>query len=330
MALFGKKKQKSETIFEDTSPLFAMTGLTAHVVVENDCSYLYLNQKGKMHATCWIKNHVKVQGDHIMRDDMARGVQPKVPAKYCDDKSDLGPLRAERLEIVWGAEGVSAFLYEGGELICAVPYWANRDFCGYSKFSCNSEAPSIPFALGDAKSNEMFKRAGDARTFWQQDFNASWGDYQETYMAGLESKFGKHLKYYAIDGGEFPAKAIATYEKDGVKYAFTIGVGMFPQPNEERPFFELGFSYQVQADDFDELAALSQISSIVTIPWAFNTYFDHCHTVDFVLNERHKIAVLISDEHVNVANLQLSGQKVNLLWLLPGADVVKADVIYKG
>ena len=257
-----------------------------------------------MHGVCWIKNHVQVPDDYVAQKDMAKGLQPKVPAKYCAFPDDLTPLQAERLEVVWGADGIFAALYEGDELICAVPYWVDQNFVGYSKYSCNTEAPEVPFALGNAESNAMFKRAQDARAFWQQDFNRIWNSYQEAYLTELESKYDKHLKYYAIDGDDFPAKAIATFEKDGAKYAFTIGVGMFPQPNESQPFIELGFRYP--DEDFDELAALSKISSIVTIPWAFNTYFGHGHTVDFEVNDRYKVAMLSLDE-----------DKVNLLWLLP-------------
>ena len=327
---FGTGKEGQDCIISSVSPL---TGLTARACVENDCSYLYLYQTEdadgksviKNMSTCWIKNHTKVGDSYSPKKDMKKGLQPKIPTKFCDFQDDMGFLDAGRLEIVWGKEGVMVSLYEGEELLCVLPYWADNNFPGYSKYSYTSQTPMIPFPLGSPDSNELFKRMGEARVFWKQDFAAIWKDYQESYLAELENRYGKLLHYYAIDGGCFPPKALAVFEENGVRYAFTIGIGLFPQPTVEMFFddfrehelIELGFSYQ-PATGFDEMGVLSQISSIAGIPWGSCTFLGHHHTVGLEINEQHGNAVLVSDKSAHFAGSEfLGGHGVDLLWLVP-------------
>ena len=326
MGLFGFSKKKSECIISSLSPL---ADLSAQVVVENNCSYLYLLHTGTSGSnamtSCWIKNHTTVEDNYSAQSDMKRGLQPKVPSKYCKFQNDLNPFKAEQLEIVWGKEGFITSLYEDGELICVIPYWAGQDFCGYSKYSSTDKFSTIPFPLGSSDTNALFKRTEDARDFWKQDFSLLWCNYQESYLSELESKYGKHIKYYAIDGGSFPPKALTSFEKDDIKYAFTIGVGLFPQPKVDMHFrdyqnhecFELGFCYQSNAV-FDEPNVFSQLSSITAIPWSFNTFLSHRHTIELKIDMQHNNAVLISDKHFHVSeSIFLRDQNVNLLWIVP-------------
>ncbi|MCL2225904.1 MAG: suppressor of fused domain protein [Defluviitaleaceae bacterium] len=335
MGIFGFGKKKSECILSSTSPL---TDIIAQVVVENDCSYLYLQadtSDGKAMMPCWIKNHITVNEDYSAQSDMKRGLQPKVPTKYCECQSDLSPLKAEQLEIAWGKEGAIVSLYEGDELICVIPYWTDQNFCGYSKYSCTDKFPNIPFPLGNSDSNALFKRAELAREFWKQDFSLLWGNYQESYLSELESKYGKEIKYYAIDGGNFPPKALAVFEKDSMKYVFTIGVGLFPQPKVDMHFedyqnhecFELGFCYP-SSMVFDESSVFSQISSITTIPWSSCTFLSHRHTVSLQVDTQYNNAVLVSDKDIDVAQSKfLREQNINLLWLVPISHKTYANLI---
>jgi hypothetical protein len=189
----------------------------------------------------------------------------------------------------------------------------------------------VPFPLGTPKSNALFKRMDEAREFWKQDFGRIWRLYQKSYLAELESKYGKHLKYYAIDGGKFPPKSIAVFEKDDIKYAFTLGVGIFPQPKidphtedyRNYELFELGFCYRPDAE-LDEKRIFSQISSIASIPWTFNTFLNHHHTVELAINAEYEKAVLVADREVKIMQSDfLKELDVNLLWLVPITNEVK-------
>ncbi|MCL1994500.1 MAG: suppressor of fused domain protein [Spirochaetes bacterium] len=314
-------------IFSD-SPL--VEDLAAEVVAENDCCYLYVHKKNfaektlEVFTNCWIKNHVFVPDEYDPVDDMQDGLQPKVHTKHCDFKDDLQPLQEDDLEIVWGEEGRSVGLYNKGELICAIPYWTTEDAPGYSKYSGQNDLPMFPFPLTPALA--MHERMQKAKTFWAGDFQKTWKDYSGGYLGELEEKFGKHTKYFAIDGGKFPTKALALFEKDGYKYAFTIGLGMFPQPTEQRsgveamPFIELAFCYK-NGLVFDEMKAFSNISSLAGIPWAYNTFFNHYHTAYFSINTEYNAAVFVCEQKAGIASLDfLKQQSINLLWIVPVHD----------
>ena len=312
----------SKPIVASKSPL---TGATAFVASENGCSYLYLQQADqKAFHACWIKNHVQVKISYSSTSDMKKGRQPKIPTQFCRYKNDLDYLKEDQLEIVWGKDGSIVSLFEKGELICIIPNHAGRDFAGYSKYSDSSEMPGmVPFPIGDPESNVLVKRMNEAKEFWEQDFNHVWNDYVESYLPELEGRYGKHLRYFAIDGGNFPRKALVTFEKDQIQYAFTIGVGLFPQPKVDMHFedyqdhelFELGFCYQSKGV-FDQVGA--QISSIAAIPWGCDTFLDSHHTVDLKINPQYNHAVLVNDKGVKILQSEfLSERKINLLWLVP-------------
>ena len=56
--------------------------------------------------------------------------------------------------------------------------------------------------------------------------------------------FCPHKKYYAIDGGGFPPKALVTGERKGSQYAFTLGNGALAQPKVEQYFQDETWKYR--------------------------------------------------------------------------------------
>ena len=318
-----------KTLAFSESPL--AKDLLAEVIFENDCSYMYVvkhiqdEEKAEIVAACWVKNHVYVEDYYSGDEDLKRGLQPKMPTLYCNYADDLAQFQEEDLELVWGEEGYAVALYEKDELVCVIPYWTDDHFLGYSKYSNKSDVQGFPWPLNDAKSNSMFERMAKAKTFWGQDFGKLWSDYQTGYISELEEQFGKHTQYYAIDGNEFPPRGLAVFEKDGYSYAFTIGMGLFPQPRAELFFenaekvekIELAFCYKTNLE-FDAMKALSTIASIATIPWISKTFLADLHTVNFKIHPSYEVAVLVSKDDANLAHINcLNQQSVNLLWLLP-------------
>lgn len=302
---------------------------TAEVLTENDCSYFYLyrmdadREKIVTMAACWIKNHVFVDDSYSSADDMDKGKQPKVNTKYCRYPEDLSLLVAEDLEIVWGKEGCLAGLFCREELICAIPYWADSSFSGYSKYSDTETMGLYPLPLQPG--NAMFPRLQESRRFWAQDFSQVWSRYQKDFLEELENQFGKAAAYYAIDGGQFPPKGLAVFQTEKYRYAFTIGVGMFPQPSvelhredyENYDKIELGFCWK-QDLPLEETKVLSQMSSIVTMPWMHAAFFSHHHTIDFNSDPAHPYAVFLSDREAGQLNSSfLRRNQVDLLWLMP-------------
>ncbi len=54
------------------------------------------------------------------------------------------------------------------------------------------------------------QRVIDSRDKWDYFDTDYWGSVQSEHIIALENFFGKHEKYYAIDGGKFPPKALVT------------------------------------------------------------------------------------------------------------------------
>ena len=301
--------------------------LSARVVVENECSYLYVTNSdpaaNPVMRCCWIKNHAVVPEGYDALKNMKKGMQPKILSKYCKSAEDLTPLNVENLELVWGEEGQAAFLFENDNLVCVIPYWANQELPGYSVFSNNENVSGVPISLGE--NNAMFENSKKAKEFWAQDFSVLWKEYQESYLNELEEKYGENTNYYAIDGGNFPSKGLVIHEKDGICYAFTVGLGLLKQPKVEMylddpaeyAHIELGFSFSTETT-FDRTNAYAQISSIAAIPWKYNTFLADRHTTEFQINETHKQGVLISSKHTPITHSDvLNAKNINLLWILP-------------
>lgn len=317
-----------------TSLLFSQSPIArfaAEVITENDCSYFYLYQlepqeeKLVTMVACWMKNHCVVGDDYSPKQDMIEnGIQPKMQTKLCRFPEDTAPFAGEDLEIVWGKEGCLAGLLHKGELICVIPYWSDANFPGYSKFSSMEEPGLYPLCLQEG--NDMFRRVEEAKQFWARDFGEVWGEYQESVLQDLEAQYGEAVKYYAIDGGNFPPKGLAVFEKDGYGYAITVGVGMFPQPgaelyhkdSENHERMELGFAWNA-ALDFDVMPVLSQLSAIAGIPWIHKTFFDHCHTIDLQASPSYQHAAFLRDDQVGkrVNSPFLQKNKIGVLWLMP-------------
>ena len=149
-------------------------------------------------------------------------------------------------------------------MIAAIPGWAGEDFPGYSLFARGMG----PFAW-ELKTAlpALSLRADRSRAYWE----AMEGDYfqelQGEQLAALEDYFGPHRQYFAIDGGQFPPRALVTGEKGGNRYAFTLGNGALSQPKIEQYFqedswkyrrFELGIAFPPGTDEGLSLIHISQ------------------------------------------------------------------------
>ena len=108
-------------------------------------------------------------------------------------------------------------------------------------------------------------------------------------MNALENFFGDYEKYYAIDGGEFPPKALLSGRKDGVCYGITAGVSLIPMPCVEQNFsedagnlrrMELGFA---AVEEHEALCKMmySTLSGLSGLPWKEVTFLAHGHTIPF-------------------------------------------------
>ncbi|MDE5699745.1 MAG: hypothetical protein K2I96_20435 [Lachnospiraceae bacterium] len=142
-------------------------------------------------------------------------------------------LDADLLKIVWFEEGNAAALLSEDEIICVIPGWSGYEgFHGYSKFvkgttPCAWELTEAFPVIGE--------RVERSKAFWDWfEFEPDyWKITQSMHMEALEKFCGKCENYYAIDGEEFPPRALVRGSRDGVIYGITAGVSLIPMPEVE-------------------------------------------------------------------------------------------------
>lgn len=322
------KTKEPEIIVESNSPV---CDIQAFVEKSDTCYYFYLwgNQSSEKRflKSCWICNRVKAPKT-LDEKAMQKGKAPMMPEEFVAHDLKGMELDASRLEIVWFTEGDAAALLSNGQLICVIPGWANAEnrFFGYSKYA--KGMGNYAWELINAEP-VLMKRTKDSKAFWTQFDRGYWPQVQEAHMEALESFFGKHEKYFAIDGGKFPPKALVSGTRDEVVYGITAGVSMIPMPTTEQYFreeeleknnkTELGFAAIEQHRPLCELF-YSTMSSLSAYPWQEITFFAHGHTVPFGAIGGFDALLFVNPKLV--AGLECPGYKgeledMNLLWLIP-------------
>jgi hypothetical protein len=164
--------------------------------------------------------------------------------------------------------------------------------------------------------------------------NDFWTDVQQMHLKVLEEFFGTHEKYYAIDSGNFPPKALVTGRKGNVFYGITAGVSLLPMPLVEQYFqedahnfrrIELGFAATEKWQDICP-KMYSFLSSIACLPWNEISFLGHGHTIPCNVIEGYSAIWLLNasvmKELSSPVYPEFKGDEVNLLWVIP----VKQDV----
>ncbi|MFP3390531.1 hypothetical protein [Brevibacillus sp. SIMBA_040] len=128
-------------------------------------------------------------------------------------------LDPDQLSIVWFEEGDAAALLYQGEVLSVIPGWVGSapDGSSYPAYAkdCIGES-SICFPLGTPETNELFARIESAQKFWASWDEDPWPAMQEQFLGAITASLGPVKKYYAIDGGHWPPKAMVTIEKENV------------------------------------------------------------------------------------------------------------------
>ena len=327
--MFGKKKKTSEPVIlaESWSPSCRIQAL----VEESDtCCYFYLwfypGTENAYIKNCWICNVAKAP-DKIDVDAMKRGMAPAMPAEFVKHDADGIRLNREMLSIVWFEEGDAAALLEGDTLLCVIPGWSGyQGFNGYSRYALGT----APYAWELTPAEEVLgARVSKSREFWNYFEGGYWQDVQQMHLKALEDFFGEQEKYFAIDGGKFPNKALIAGTQDGVHYGITAGVSLLPMPQveqysqEEASDFrriELGFAASEAQSDIC-MKMYSYISAISGIPWREISFLGHGHTIPCDAIEGFSAVWLLNSrllpQTAAPSYPDFMGDKINLLWLVP-------------
>jgi len=191
-------------------------------------------EKDSCIRSCWIRNYTKAP-EKLDIETMKEGNAPMLPAKFCRHPEGSEKLKPENLSIVLFEEGDSAALLYENEILGVIPGWAgmNKDypFLSYAR-DCIKES-DLCLPLGDPDSNTLFKRVKNSKMFWEKWENNLWPSVQQQFLEIIESRVGKIEKYYAIDGGKWPPKAMVKVVNNNITYIITIGASILPQPKVE-------------------------------------------------------------------------------------------------
>ena len=288
--------------------------------------WFYPNSERSYMRECWICNTAPAE-DKIDMKAMEDGRAPSMPSEFIAHDLSGIHLAEDSLEIVWLEEGDGAALLSDGKLICLIPGWAGyNDFCGYSIYARGRG----PFAWELNQALETLgARVAKSREFWNFFEPDYWDQVQEMHMEALEEFFGPHQKYYGIDGGKFPPKALVTGERDGVCYGITAGVSMVPLPKIEQYYqeetgkfrrIELGFASSGCGAE-EQMRMYSFLSSLSAYPWQEISWLGHGHTVPCRALEGYSAVWLLNSRLVPEISApvykEFMGEPVNLLWVVP-------------
>jgi hypothetical protein len=330
--LFSKNKDiEPRVLIESNSP---NCNIQAVVEEDNRCVYFYLfgqaEYQDKFMNSCWVRNYEKApKGMDVQA--MRAGKAPMLSYDYCSHTNGAERLDPLKLEIVWFEEGDGAALLFDGDILSVIPSWSSSQCPGYSR-DCVKES-EFAWPLGNPSTNVLFKRVRKAKEFWDNWNDNSWGEIQESYLAVIEKSIGKYNKYYAIDGGHWPPKAMIIIEKGNLTYIITLGVSVIPQPKVETYYeepreyrrFEFGFAIETEVLNKNKNGILGYISAQTSLPWSCLTWLGHGHTIPcdqiWPGSEEFPFILLTSSNKTNnVLNMDLPlyrDDPVNVLWMVP-------------
>ena len=338
----------SEPLIEQESPFGNIVA-----VAEDDgrAVYFYLHYPereeddpaGPPMKVCWVRNRLP---SPAARDDesLEQGLPPLMPAAFCKSPAAGPPLENDNLSVVWFEEADAAALLEGDEILAAIPAWGGEEgFCGYAR-DCIGQG-EFAWELGDDNDiHERVRRAGEFWSLWDDD--GFWEKWRGERIAALEAVLGPHAKYYAIDGGEFPPKALLRFDLPDRFVLATVGLALFCQPSVERHYddpspyrrVELGASLDRRCSPDEVKAFGAFLSAVSQHPWKGFTFLASGHTVDCRSTPRscggsQFPAALLSDQLPGVPRPALPAFRddpVNLLWMYPVTAAERALAMHEG
>ncbi len=303
-------------------------------VVEQDADTCYFYLKGDDPdfgiKSCWVRN-LRTAPEQIDVARMREGIPPMLPRGVCRHPAGAPPLSGEKLKIVWSEEGDSAALEDEAGLLAIIPLWSGRDgFSGYAR-DCVGETP-LCWALGTAETNVQFERFRRAAEFWHSWDGKVWPAFQSAGCVAVTRALGVYSNYYAIDGGNWPPKALLRIPRNADVLLVTVGVALRPQPGAELHYedpsphrrIELGAVVDAAVGDAAVKRVASYLSAQSCYPWERHTFFGDGHTMPAdvfaeLSGGRLSFALFLAKPPgVPAVNFpSFRGDPVTLLWMIP-------------
>jgi hypothetical protein len=176
---------------------------------------------------------------------------------------------------------------------------------------------------------ERIERAADYWGSWDDDENNPWTAVWDSQIEAYSQQLGSYEKYYAIDGGEWPPKALLRIPLATALAFVTVGVCLQPQPMvemyadnpEELSRIELGMALDPTLPTESFKACGSYISAQSRLPWTHYTWLGEGHTIPFdALPGSPYSAVLLLRSPRGAPTVRLPSFRddpVNLIWMIP-------------
>lgn len=321
----GRLRNEPEELIESFSP---NGNADAFVEQDNSVVYLYLrrfsgSEESEVHSV-WVRN-LQNAPEELQVELMREGYGPMMPRANCVNTCAGKKLEKENLSLVWSEEGDAVALYENEIPIAIIPSWSGLDsFSGYS-IEC-SEPHNLAFPL--EYDNALISRFNNAKEYWGAWDNENyWESYQDDMIARITDSFGPHSKYFAIDNGEWPPRAMVLIEKEDYNQLVTLGISLRPQPSVESYFEEyeehnrFEFAWTLSKEfSFEEIKQFgSYISGQATMPWNLNTWLGNGHTIGCdVVDGFNSVLLTHQMPSIKVKDLGcFRSSKINLLYLVP-------------
>jgi hypothetical protein len=323
----------SKVILEQSSP---NGNLSAVVESDGRVVYLYLFCSEPLEGqpkvkTCWVRNLKAAPKNEQVRV-MKTGNPPMLPVAFCKHPDGAAEPIADDLEIVWFEEGDAAAVLEKGDILAIIPAWSGiNGFAGYARDCAAEHHLCWPLPPTDVLP-ERIRRAKEFWSLWDdRDF---WTKYRDGLMEPIEATLGRReTKYYAIDGGNWPPKALLLFDLPDCWLLITVGVSLRPQPNVEMHMkdpsparrIELAVALERSCPSDELMRMANYISGQSSYPWSRNTWLGEGHTfpcdsTPAALGGEEFPAVLLTGKLDGTPQFKLPefrGDPINVLWMLP-------------
>lgn len=321
-------------------PVLELTGPNGNVqaVVETDARslhfYLFFPDAPDPEAkvkNCWVRNLQPAPKGHQVAP-MKKGQAPMLPAAFCKHPDGAPLPNFMDVEVVWFEEGNGAALLEAGEPLAIIPPWSGiGGFHGYAR-DCTAENNLCwPMPTSDI----MPDRIRAAQQYWSlwddEDF---WTKFRDSLTAPIGKALGgPETKYYAIDGGNWPPRALLLFDRGDHWLYITVGMSLRPQPNVEMAMddpsiarrIELAAALDKTCPDDELLRFGGYLSAQSNYPWSFYQWFGEGHTVPCDatppgLGGKTFPAALLTSKMPGIPPIKLPpfrGDPINILWVVP-------------
>jgi hypothetical protein len=252
-----------------------------------------------------------------------------MPVAGCLHPDGAPAFAAGSLEIVWSESGDAVALFENGVPLAIIPSWSgHKGFYGYCRDAVGEQSLAWELTGG----NILRQSFSEAREYWAGwDSGAWWPSWRDQLLTAYESVLGRHDRYFAIDGNQWPPKALVTFRLGPDTVLLTLGVSVRQQPRVDQftddarsPHrIELGGCFSNLSDTtFNEIG--SYISGQASFPWSRNTWLGMGHTIPSDAFSQQSDGVLsfalLAPSHPCVPEIampQFRGSRPNLLWMVP-------------